>query len=266
MPGELLEAYRRLEQRQYIMAVCITVSTLVTLVVLILYSQLAGISAKSAASYLSIANNYSTLSQTYNSRLASLTSSLSNLSERYNQTFHNLTTPYVQQLYSNYQVNIPGSIATSPSTITNQSGPIETFNSTYVTRYFSYNFSFNAPYGGYITLNATGTSANTQTNSTWEFLISNGHPLLNGTLYYYNFEAGSYSQGEYAPTVTSRGTYKTSLNLSQPLEFYAPLPSQADSSTMIPVGNGTVRVWIVNLANQSASVTFSAAYTGFRNR
>ncbi len=265
MAGELLEAYRRIEKRQYLMAVCMTVSTLVTLLIIILYSQLSSSAAQNARAYLGLSSNYSSLSATYAVQIASLKGQLGNLSAKYNQTLYGLANPYTDQLYNNYQVNIPGSSVGGSGTSNNYTGPIRTFNTTYFTRYYTYNFSFNAPYPGYIILNATGSGANTQTNSTWEFLVSNGRLIRNSTLEYYSYQSGAYYQGDYAPTVTSRGTYRTSLNTSDPGTVYAPLPSQSGASVRIPVQNGTVRVWIVNFANQSAAVTFSAKYVGLRS-
>ena len=63
--------------------------------------------------------------------------------------------------------------------------------------------------------------------------------------------------------MTSKGTYRIGMNTSTPSTLYAPLPSRSSSSVRIPVDSGTVRVWIVNFANKSITVTFSAGYVGF---
>lgn len=263
MPGELLEAYRRIERRQYLMAVCMTISTLVTLLMIILYSQLLTTSAQSLYHYTALASNYSSLAASYGAQVASLRGQLADVSGRYNETLYNLSNPYMKTLYQNYQVNIPGSVESGSATGTNSSGPIRTFNTTYSTKYYTYNFTFNATRQGYLLLNATGSGVNTQTGSSWEFLVSSGRAIANSTLEYYDFESGEYHEGAYQPTVTSSGTYRTSLNISSPITEYAPLPSQSGGSIRMPVNSGTVYVWIVNFANQSATVTFSAKYVGF---
>jgi hypothetical protein len=264
MGGELLEAYRKIEHRQYLLVVCLVISTLVTLLVLIFYSQLSLAGAQNERAYFGLESNYTSLSSSYGSQIASLKGELGSLSARYNQTLYNITNPYTEQLYTNFEVNIPGSSVSVSTTNTSFTAPIPTFNTTRFVKYYTYNFSFNATYPGYILLNATGSSANTRTNSSWEFLVSNGRLITNGTLQYHSFQSGAYYRGAYAPTVTSSGTYLTNLNASDPSTSYAPLPSQASSSIRIPVESGTVHVWIVNFANQSSSVTFSAKYVGFR--
>ncbi len=263
MAGELLEAYRRLEHRQYLMMVCMTISTIVTLIVLILYAGLSISSTQSIYHYIGLESNYSSLTVTSSRELASLETAFSSLSVRYNTTEHNLTTRYTKLLYSNYGVNIPARSATIPVTTANYTGPVGTFNTTYLVKYYTYNFSFNAPYPGYILLNATSTGANTESNTTWEIIVSNGRPLENGTLNYHDYQSGTYYQGSYSPMVTKRGTYKIDMNMSQPYSIYAPLPSQSSGSVMVPVTNGTVRVWIINFANRSITSSFSAEYVGF---
>ncbi len=265
MAGELLEAYRRLEHRQYLMVVCLTISTIVTLAFIIMYAQLVRTNTQYLYRYLGAESNYSSLAVSSGSRISSLGQAFSSLSARYNQTEYNLTTPYARQLYANYEVNIPARSSAALGTRTNASGPITVFNTTYLVKYYTYNFSVSAPYPGYLLLNATSTGANTQSNTTWEFLVSGGRLISNGTLDYYDFQSGTYYQGAYNPTVTGRGTYLIGMNTSQPYSVYAPLPAQSSGSVRIPVGNGTVHVWIVNFANRSITATFSAEYLGVRN-
>jgi hypothetical protein len=264
--GELLEAYRRLEHRQYLMVVCLTISTIVTLAVLILYTQLNLTNANNIAVSAGLRANYSTLGVSSGAQIASLRQEVALASLKYNESEYNLTNPYSKPIYTNYQVNIPKRGVINPVTRVNSSGPIATFNTTYLQRYYTYNFSFNASYPGYLLLNATSTGANTQSNTTWEFLVGNSRILQNGTLDDYEFGSGTYYQGAYTPTVTNRGTYSISMNVSQPYSVYAPLPTQSSSSVRIPVDNGTVNVWIVNFANRSITVTFSAKYVGFHTR
>ena len=72
MVGELLEAYRRLEHRQYLMVVCMTVSIIVTLALLVLYAQLSTANNQNLYSYLGLEANYSSISASAGTQIARL--------------------------------------------------------------------------------------------------------------------------------------------------------------------------------------------------
>ena len=263
MPGEMLEAYRRLERRQYLMVVCVTISTILTLILLITYLSLVRTHTQTIYSYLNLQQNYTSFTASSAKQISALEHSLALLSGQYNQSVYNLTNPYTMQLYSNREVSIPASATSASVTKTNNTKGIETFNTTYVQKYYAYNFTLNATYPGYLLLNATSTGANSGAGTNWEFIVSNGKPVSNNTLEYSNFESGTYAQGPYSPTVTGKGTYAINFNVSQPYSVYAPLPAESSGSVRIPVNNGTVRVWIVNFENKSITTIFSAEYVGF---
>lgn len=166
--------------------------------------------------YNNLRYNYSSLQNILN--LTSI--KLANMSVKYNATRYNLTHPYVRTLYSNYVVSI------AP----------ETYNysaNTWV--YGVYNFSFDAPYLGYLVINYSVDPSNiTLKSSTFWFYVSKQKPYyLNGTL--------------------------TLNSYVQPYSVYA---GPDGSTEIIPITNGTNYVLMQNTENKTATVDFSVKYFG----
>ncbi len=255
MPRSMWESYRQLEIRFYIVAALLVVSILAWVLLAYLYGG--SLAASSGQLY-----NYSQLF----SKLNSTQSQLSVLTAKYAIVDHNLTTPYTKVLFNDYTVNIPKKVVSAATTSTNSSGSIQTTNMTNVVTYYSYNFSFNASYPGYLLVNASSTGVNSAFNTTWQFVVSNHNIMPNSTSKYYFFQYGGYFQNPYTPTVTNRGAYKVNFDQNSPRTVYAPMPTQGEQTVMIPVAPGIVHVWITNFNNQSITVTFSAKYVGFYTR
>lgn len=276
MARTLLDSYKEVEERQYLLVVCLTISIIIMIILLTRYNLVDASYIKLLYNYSSLLSSYSSLNTTLHLQFAPLQSSfaamlikynkteqnLTALSKLYNKTEQNLTAPYTSTLYSNYAVNIPKRNFSQSNTIISYSGSLETVNITSSTTYYTYNFSFNALYPGYLLFNGTSTGVNSQTNSSWEVLVSNNKIIPNGTLQYYNFQSRSYYQNIYTPAAANSGTYKVNFDQNSMRSIYSPTPSQASGTIQIPVGSGIVHVWIVNFNNQSATVTFSAKYFG----
>jgi hypothetical protein len=249
MVSTVLDSYRQLESKLYIVSAVLVVVVLALLLVFYLYNQ-------NAATYSISIQNYSQLYSKFNMSQNQLNA----MTFKYDAAYYNLTNPYTKVLYNDYGVNIPKKNVSASNTNITHTGPTEFINITNIVTYYTYNFSFNATYPGYIILNASSTALNTQTNTTWEFVVSNYNIIPNGTEKYYNFQSGS---GVYSPTITNRGTYKVNFDQNSPRAVYAPMPIQGEGQVNVPVGPGTVHVWIVNFNNQSIAATFSAKYVGF---
>jgi hypothetical protein len=193
----------------------------VALIALLYYnSQINGSSANQLAAYSShynsLQNNYSALQGVLN--MTSI--KLANLSVHYNATKYNLTHPYVNTLYSGYI------FALNP----------EIYNYTYGSWIpGQYNFSFNAPYPGYIVLNYSVAPSNQSVlSSTFEIFVSREKPYYtNATL---EFNSYTYPYTKYA--------------------------GPSGSTTIIPVTNGTNYVEIFNYQNKTATVDLSVKYFG----
>ncbi len=252
MGETLLESYKNLQTRLYTIAVLFVIVVIALIVMYYLYSLNVYSHSVSNA-------NYSRLYAQFNSSQSQLAVAVA----KYNNAEYNLTTPYTVALYNDHTVNIPKKNVSASNTTTTYVGATEHVNITNIMTYYTSNFSFTAQYPGYLLINATGTGVNTQTNTSWEFIVSSYNIIPNGTMKYYEFQSGSYTQGPYSPVITNRGIYKINFDQNSPKVVYAPTVAQGQGTVEIPIAPGTEHVWIANLNNQSISVTFSAEYVGF---
>jgi hypothetical protein len=104
---------------------------------------------------------------------------LSNVSQRYNITEYNLTHPYTQVLYSEHTINLPryNYTYTYNSTGYNSyTGLYSGFTYNYTVTWGRFNYSFDAPYSGYLIFNGTGTIANKPSTCAWEVYESDKTP------------------------------------------------------------------------------------------
>ena len=174
--------------------------------------------------YSVLQSNYNTLKSNYTTEkvnFSSLHAAYNNLSEKYNITEYNLTHPYIKILADKQIVSIPA----------------ETYN--YTTGSYeapSYNFSFSAPYPGYLVVNYTVSPINNNPkNSTFSLQVSTEKPYYYGGVV--NFD--SYVD----PYITYAGPNGQTFNL--------------------PVINGTNYVMLNNFNNQTVTIEFSMKYVGF---
>ncbi len=249
MASSVFGAFRREEEKFRLALILLVVLVLVVVLVVYFYRQTLG------GSFIENLN-YTQLQRAYNITLMQLR----NTTAAYSTVEYNLTHPYIKNLYTSYNINIPMKNISSTVTNVTYSGPNEKVNSTYTTTYYTYAFSFNATYPGYLMLNATSSAVNSKTNNTWEFIVSNQNVIPNATMVYYNYQTGS-GPNPFQITTTGRGVYRVNFDQNSPRTIYAPTPTQL-GTVGIPVNSGTVYVWVANLNNQSISVTFSAKYVG----
>lgn len=254
MQQTMLEQFRSLEKRFYFVLALFVVAVLA--IVLLYYAY-----TKNITTFTFTTSDYAILLGRYNATLTQL----DKLAAVYNSLYTNVSTPYTRLLYGGYTVNIPKKNVSAIATNITYSGPTEKVNSTYVVTYYTYGFSFNASYPGYLQLNATGTVVNSQANDTWEFIIAGSNIIPNATMKYYNYQVGS-GPNPFSITTTGKGVYRTNFDQNSQRVIYAPTPAQGGMTINIPVGAGQNYVWIANFNNQSISVTFSAKYFGQRTR
>ncbi len=176
------------------------------------------------SSYNSEKSNFSTLQANYNKLLtkyATLNASFLNLSKIYNATEYNLTHPYVKILADKQVVTIP------PETYNYTAGSYEAP---------SYNFSFYAPYPGYLIVNYTVSPINNNLlNSTFAIYVTNEKPY--------------YSNG-----VVTINSYVS------PFERFDGSNGQ---TAILPIINGTNYILLTNYNNQTVTAEFSMKYVGF---
>ena len=197
----------------------------------VLYAQTLSSYAQTQGSYSSVKYNYSVLQSNYNTlksnytiekvNFSSLQAAYNNLSEKYNITEYNLTHPYIKILANKQVVSIPP----------------ETYN--YTTGFYeapSYNFSFSAPYPGYLVVNYTVSPINNNLeNSTFAIYITTEKPYYSGGV----------------ATVNS---------YILPYEKYS---GSAGQTAILPIVNGTNYVLLNNYNNQTVTAEFSIKYVGF---
>ena len=197
-----------------------------------LYAQTLSSYAQTQGSYSSVKYTYSVLQSNYNTlksnyttekvNFSSLQATYNNLSEKYNITEYNLTHPYIKILANKQVVSIPP----------------ETYN--YTTGFYeapSYNFSFSAPYPGYLVVNYTVSPINNNlTNGTFFIYVSTQKPYYSG---------GVLATNEYIA----------------PVDVYTGPNGQ---TAILPIVNGTNYVLLSNFYyNQTVTAEFSIKYFGF---
>ena len=125
-----------------------------------------------------VSRNYNMTSKNYNTTImnlsilraqfSNLTQSYDSLNEKYIHTESNLTTPYTEVLFNNELITVPAS-----------------YYDSYTGLYFVgvYNYSFDAPYSGYLIINATPSILNNDNYDNWVIYFSQEKPyFVNGTL------------------------------------------------------------------------------------
>ena len=189
-----------------------------------LYAQKAGAYTQETNAYGSINSNYTNLKgtvSTLQSQLASVRSQLASNNSLLSSLQYNLTHPYMMNLENKKVIGI---------------GPA-TYNYTVQSwEPSSYNFSFNAPYPGYLIVNYSAAPINNNLeNSTFVVYVSTEKPY--------------YSTGV--------------LNLNAYVEPYVRYSGPNSQTAMLPVINGTNYVVMTNYNNVTATVEFSIKYVGF---
>lgn len=186
---------------------------------------------------LSSANsNYSTLQTQSQSIISALQNQVLNTTSSYINAEYNLTHPFIEMLYKNESVNIP------PAT------GVTYYNTTYGKQLTSYepgeyDFSFNAPYYGYLLFNETNSGMNSTLKSApFKMFIATVPPS--------DF-----------PTVAGQKYHSFNTYLAPAIV----LGPQSGKTYIIPVENGTNYVIFYNYNyNQSVTATFNMEYVGFR--
>jgi hypothetical protein len=205
------------------------IAVLAIVVVVLLYFNL-----ETSANYTSLNNAYlqatseiGTLNTNSSHLIAQINSTQSNLdvlSAQYNKTDYNLTNPYTEILYNKDVVSIPA----------------ETYNyslGTWNDSKANFNFSFNAPYPGYLVMN-------------YSVSPENDNPV-NATFWIYESNEKPYYQGG-------------SIELNSYVTPYTDYAGPSGSTFVIPITNGTNHIIMYSYENQSTAVEFSVKYVGFR--
>ena len=231
-------------------------------ILLVLVAVFAVLYAQTQGSYSSVKYNYSVLQSNYNTlksnytiekvNFSSLQAAYNNLSKKYNITEYNLTHTYTKVIFTQKTINLPG-LNISNYTYNSSLG-IYTYNSTYG----SFNFSFYAPYPGYIMFNGSSTITNNPSFCSWTVYVSNKSPQLRNMSPIYTGNNSGYT---YKYAYRYKGNDALFINLtSTPFVELCPLQF---ATYFIPVNKGTNYVFIDNDNSTSQTITFSAKYIGF---
>ena len=175
------------------------------------------------------------------------------MSKKYNATEYNLTHPYTQVLYSSQTINLPR-YNISNYTLNSVSN-IYYYNVTWGRS----NYTFNAPYHGYLIFNGTSTIQNNPSPSycEWEVYLSNklGSRNVSATF------TGNNTGYIYKYAYRYQGEDELFINLtSAPFTELCPVQSV---TYLIPVSKGENYLLIDNdNSTLGQTVTFSAKYVG----
>lgn len=225
-----------------------------------LYTQKSGAYSQETALFNSLNSNYTARATQLRTQISTLQTQLtenetlvSNITNRYTQAENNLTHPYTEILYNEQTINLPRY---------NESN--YTYNSALGLYYYNVtwgraNYSFDAPYPGYLVLNGTSTVINNPSPSTcaWEVFVSNKLGSRNVSQTY----TGNNNGYIYEYAYRYHGADELFVNLtSSPWTELCPIQS---TTYDIPVAKGENHLIIDNYNSSGITVTFSAKYVGF---
>jgi hypothetical protein len=198
-------------------------------------------------------SNYAVLLNKYNATLVTTKSNYAVLLNKYNATEYNLTHPYTKTLFDQKTINLPRLASSNYS-----------YNSTSNIYFYSeswgrFNYSFYAPYSGYLVFNGTSTIINIPSPSTciWQVFVSNKVGWRNVSSTFVGNNSGFIYNYRYRYS----GNDGLFINLtSTPWVELCPLQSV---TYYIPVYKGENYLFIDNYnSSQGITVTFSAKYVG----
>lgn len=179
------------------------------------------------SSYVQVTNNYGSLHSNYSLVSTALNTTkvkLANVSQKYNITEYNLTHRYVKALFNDTLISIPEPVYNYTSTTT--SGGV-------------YNYSFYAPYSGYLVFNATPSILNSNNYDNWVVYFSQEKPY----------------------------SYSGQLSFDRYLSTYATIAPGQGITYIIPVKNGTNYMLIYNLNYTTpVGVFLNLKYVGYYSR
>jgi hypothetical protein len=224
----------------------------------------------SAYFYMQESGKYMKLNETYNV----LQSNFSKQETQLNVTKYNLTHPYTKVLYYQHTINLPESNSTYTYNSTGYNYYTDTasgYTYNYTFTWGRFNFSFYAPYTGYLIFNATSSIPNNPPYSkvgpaaetcldtaTWDVVDSNSTPYSYKTLPvvdYYSTTTDTY-------LFNYASNDKSMFNVSALITTICPLQYK---TYYLPVSKGNNYFFIDNdnASRSGVTITFSAEYVGF---
>ncbi|MCL4383708.1 MAG: hypothetical protein M1168_03240 [Candidatus Marsarchaeota archaeon] len=247
----------------------IIILVLVVIGVGFLYIQKSSAYSQEIKSYSNLNSNYTSFKTQSQNQLSSLQTQISTLQTQltqnktlYQNAENNLTNPYQQVLYDQKTINLPRFNYTytyNDSGYNSSTGLYSGFDYIYNYTWGRFNYTFNAPYAGYIIFNATSTIINNPNPSTCAWIVYESNKLgwrnvsvTTETLY----------NTTYTYTDHFAGNDRLFVNLTNaPFDELCPVQSVTYD---IPVNKGINYLIIDNdNSSQGITITFSAKYIGY---